>query len=191
MSFFFRIPLIILSLALILFSCTNDMNTVNKYIDTEIEPDIMGENIETLYSDSARLQMKLTAPLFKLFSSATEKRKEFPQGLHVWFYERTGELRAELTANWAKHDEVANLWEARSNVVITSTEGDKLETEQFFWDPKKSIVYSEKYTKVTKKDGSISSGESFSANQDFTNAKFLNAKATIILKDEEEPVNQL
>ena len=181
----FRISLIILSLAVMLFSCVNDMAVVNKFIDTETEPDILSENVELLYSDSARLQMKMRAPLAKLFSSAKEQRKEFPEGIHVWFYEKTGELKAELTANWAKHDEVADLWEARSNVVITTADGEKLETEQFFWDPKKAIVYSEKYTKMTSEDGSMTSGESFSANQDFTNAVFSRAKATFILNDEE------
>ena len=190
MKFLLRISLIIFFLAPIFFSCANDMNVVNKFIDTEIEPDVLSENVELLYSDSAKLQVKMLAPLVKLFSSAKEQRKEFPEGIHVWFYEKTGELKAEITANWAKHDEVADLWEAQSNVVITHANGDKLETEQFFWDTKKGIVYSEKYTKMTQEDGSMASGESFSANQDFTDMKFIRGKATIMINDEEKPENQ-
>jgi len=190
MKIIFRISLIIFSLASLLFSCSNDMNTVNKFIDTETEPDLLGYNIETMQSDSARLQMRATAPVFKHFTSAVEKRKEFPEGIHVLFYEKTGEQKAELTANWAKHDEVADLWEARSNVVVISADGDKLETEQFFWDPKKGVVWSDKYTKMTTEDGSIVTGDTFSANQDFTDMKFNKAKATIILNEEEETVNQ-
>jgi LPS export ABC transporter protein LptC len=186
MKIFFRIPLIIFSLAAALFSCSNDMSTIKKYIDEEIEPDLLGENIEILYSDSARLLMKMSTPLLKQFSSAKEQRREFPEGIHVWFYEKTGELKAELTANWAKHDSEKDLWEARSNVVIISAKGEKLETEQFFWDPKKGIVYSEKYTKITQENGSVASGKSFSANQDFTDAKFIDGRATIVLKDEDE-----
>ena len=184
-----RIYLIIICLTFPLFSCVNDMETVNKFIDTEMEPDFMGENVETLYSDSARLLMRLTAPVFKQYTSASEQRREFPEGLHVWFYEKTGELKAELTANWAKEDLATEIWEARSNVVITSAEGEVLETEQFFWDPGKGIVYSEKFTKATKKDGSITTGETFSANQDFTNIVFTKGRATIILNDD-EPENQ-
>ena len=184
-----RIPLIILFLVAILFSCTNDMDTVNKFIDTEIEPDIMGENVEILYSDSARLQMKLTAPLFKLFNSASEQRREFPHGLHVWIYEKTGELKAELTANWAKQDIATELWEARSNVVVTRADGQKLETEQLFWDPKKGIIYSEKFTKMTREDGNIATGDTFWAKQDFLEYKLMKGRATIVLKDEEAPVN--
>ena len=184
-----RIPLITLFLVALLFSCTNDMDTVNKFIDTETEPDILGENVEILYSDSARLQMRLTAPLFKLFNSASEQRREFPQGLHVWIYEKTGELKAELTANWAKQDIATELWEVRSNVVITNAEGQKLETEQLFWDPKKGEVYSEKYTKITDNKGNIVSGESFWAPQDFKPIRLNNktnvGKAIYLVEDDE------
>jgi LPS export ABC transporter protein LptC len=146
---------------------------------------MIGDNVEVLYSDSALLQMRMVTTHVKQFSSATEQRREFPEGLHVWFYEKTGEVKAEITANWAKHDLSTNIWEARDDVVITSSDGRKLETEQFFWDPTKKIVYSEKYTKVTNPDGQIVSGARFSANQDFTNAEFVEAKATLIIKDDE------
>jgi hypothetical protein len=72
---------------------------------------------------------------------------------------------------------------------VTSVDGRKLETEQLFWEPRKGIVYSEKFTKMTEKDGSIATGIKFSSNQDFTNAKLTKGSATIILKDEETTVN--
>ena len=184
-----RILLIIVFLTTTLFSCVNDMEVVYKYIDEEIEPDMVGDNVEALYSDSARLQMKLSTPLLKQFTSAKEQRREFPEGLHVWFYEKTGELKAEITANWAKQDIENKLWEARGNVVIINDEGSKLETEQFFWDQKKGIVYSEKYTKITNSDGSVFSGNRFSANQDFSKPKLIEGKGTIVLKDEETNEN--
>ena len=179
----FRILLVIL--VTMLFSCTNDMEVVNKYIDIEIEPDLVGDNVEVLYSDSARLQVKMTTPLLKRYESAKEARDEFPEGLHVWLYEKTGELKAEITANWAKQDIATGLWEARSNVVVTSADGRILETEQLFWDTKKGIVYSEKYTKITSKDGTVGTGYTFTAKQDFSDWELKKGKATIVLEDEE------
>jgi LPS export ABC transporter protein LptC len=170
-------------------SCRNDMSVIKKFIDEEIDPDLTGDNVEVLYSDSARLQMKMVTTFVKVFTSATEQRREFPEGLHVWFYEKTGELKAEITANWARHDIVTDIWEARNDVVITNNEGRKLETEQFFWEPKKGIVYSEKYTKITDANGQVATGTRFSANQDFTNAELIQGKATIILKDDDTNEN--
>ena len=174
MKIFFRIPWMILPLMMVLLSCTNDMDIINKFIDAETEPDMTGENVTMLYTDSARLQMKFVTPLVKQFNSAKEQRREFPQGLHVWLYGKTGELQAEITANWAKHDMEKDLWEASSNVLIINAEGQKLESEQFFWDPKKGEVYSNKYTKLTKDGSYEGSGETFWAKQDFSYYKFSN-----------------
>jgi len=185
MKILFRISMILLVVTMI--SCSTDIKVSGKYINEETEPDVVFYNLELLYSDSARLMVKLAAPLAKQFSSVQERqRKEFPEGLHVWFYEKTGELKAELTANWAIHDEVADLWEAQSNVVVIDREGKKLETEQLFWDPKKGIVYSEKYTKMTtSNDGTFFTGNSFSANQDFTNPVLKQSTAQIWYYDTE------
>jgi len=187
----FRITLIILLLVVMFHSCANDMDIIKKIIDAEIEPDMVGENVELLYSDSARLQMRLVTPLIKQFNSATERRREFPQGLHIWFYEKSGELKAELTANWAKEDMETEIWEARSNVVLTNVEGQILESEQLFWDPKKGEVHSSKYTKIITKDGDYEgSGDSFWAKQDFTEYKFFNksgvGRTTIYYKEDNE-----
>ena len=160
------------------------MAIVNKFIDTETEPDLICENFEVLYTDSARLTMKMRTPLLQQFSSANNQREEFPVGAHVWFYEKTGELHAEITTNWAQRDIATNLWEARSNVIGTFADGRKIETEQLFFDPQKGIVYSEKYTKITNEDGTVATGDTFWALQDFSEYRLGRGKATIMLSDE-------
>ena len=160
------------------------MDIINKFIDIEIDPDFITENVEVLYSDSARIQMRMVTPLLRQFNSASEQRDEYPEGLHVWFYEK-GEYKGELTANWAKYDRVKDLWEASSNVVVTDADGKKLETEQLFWEPPKELIYSEKYTKITTENGDIFTGNRFTSNQTFTDWKLISGRATIILRDEE------
>lgn len=170
-----------------LSSCTNDMEVINKIIDPEEEPDLFATNIEILYSDSALLQMRLIAPLVKRFEQAKEPRDEFPEGLHVWFYEKDGTLKAEITANWALNNVTTKIWEARSNVVLINSEGAKLETEQLFWDEAKAIVYSEKYTKYTSKTGTVATGrKGMYAKQDFSEWKLLSGDATIVFEEETE-----
>ena len=185
-----RTLLIMFPLIATLFSCANDMEMVNKFIDEETEPDILGIQVEILHSDSARLKMRLVTPLIKEFNSAKEKRREFPEGVHVWLYEITGELRAEITANRAKHDMETDLFEASGNVIVIDNEGKKLESEQLFLDRKKGEVYSNKYTKMTKDGSYEGSGESFWAKQDFSEYKFFNksgvGKATIYYKEDNE-----
>ena len=185
----FRIIVIMASLATMSLSCANDMEVLKKIIDPEEEPDVTVINAELFYSDSARLQAKIITPVVKKYESAKNARDEFPQGLHVWLYEKTGELKAEITANWANRDITTELWEARSNVVLINVEGQKLETEQLFWDQKKGEVYSQKYTKLTKDGSYEGAGDSFWAKQDFSEYKFFNksgaAKAVLYMKDDE------
>jgi len=184
-----RIGLIIASLAIIALSCSQDLETIFKIIDTELEPDLTVENIETLHFDSARLQVRMASPLMKQFTSAMQQRREFPEGVHVWLYESTGELGTEITANWAMHNIDLNLWEARGNVVVTTEDGRKIETEQLFWDQEKALVYSHVFTEVTQANGTTASGDSFEADQDFESWRLFNRSGvgrTVIFIDDDE-----
>ncbi len=184
MNLFLKHLLIFLSV-LVIFACSNDMEVLNKIIDPDEEPDLTATNIELFYTDSARLQMKLEAPLVKQYVEAQKPRDEFPEGIHVWFYEKTGELKAEITANWAIQDHTTKIWEAKSNVVLINEEGAKLETEQMFWDQNKAIVYSDKFTKYTTKTGTVATGKNgMFAKQDFSQWRLLSGNATLVFDDE-------
>ena len=186
-----RTGLIIASLAvLMMMSCGNDLEIIHKIIDTEIEPDLTGKNVEMQHFDSARLQVRMVTPLMLQFTMTSEQRREFPEGIHVWLYKNTGELNAEITANWAKHNLETNIWEARNNVVVNDVvDGRVIETEQLFWDVNEAIVYSERFTRVTQSDGTMASGDTFWARQDFS-AWTLNNRSgvgrTIIFVREDE-----
>jgi len=184
-----KIRLTIAALTTMLLSCTADFDIINKIIDAEFEPDLIVENLETFHFDSARLQARLVTPIMKQYTSASDKRQEFPQGLYVWIYETSGELRADITADWARYDLDATLWETRYNVVVTTVAGEKIETEQLFWDRRNAIFYSEKYTKVTQSNGNMASGETFWANQDFSIYRFPNKSgigSTVIYVNDDE-----
>ena len=168
-----------------LISCSNDMEVLGRIIDPEEVPDVYATNVEVFYTDSARLQMKMTTPLLRQFAEVKEPRNEFPEGIHVWLYEKTGELKAEITANWANQDQTTNIWEARSNVILTNDKGEKLETEQLFWDQAKAQIYSNKFTKYTDSVGTIATGRNgMRANQDFSKWELLSGGATIMFEDE-------
>jgi len=186
-----RIGLIIVSLAFVfaIQSCNHDLEIIYKIIDTEIEPDLTVNNIETLHFDSARLQVRMVSPLMKQFTSASKQRQEFPEGIQVWLYEKSGEFRSEITANWAIHDIDDDIWEARGDVVVVNAEGQKIETEQLFWDVGRAMIYSNVYTKITQTNGSEFSGDSFESNQEFTEYRLNNTSRvgrTIIFIEDDD-----
>ncbi|MFQ8804780.1 MAG: hypothetical protein ACLR8Y_06205 [Alistipes indistinctus] len=70
------------------------------------------------------------------------------------------------------------LWEAKGNVVATNAQGQKLETEQLFWNQKSKRIYSNVDSKVTQKDGVIL-GEGFESDEQFQDFIFRRPKGKV------------
>ena len=56
---------------------------------------------------------------------------------------------------------------ASQSVVLTSSTGKKLETEQLIWDENKNKIYTDKKVVITT-DKEVVKGEGFISNPDFT-----------------------
>jgi len=179
---------IAIALATVLFSCENDIEVVNAITNLNIAPELSGTEVEILYSDSAKLKVRIVTPELKKFRKSDNKPYiEFPKGMHVYFYDDSMTVNAEVSARYAIYWEIPKLWEARNNVVVVNVKGDKLNTEQLFWDENKEIIYSEKYCKVTTPDGEVHIGhKGLTARQDFSNWKLLGASGSMKFRDETE-----
>ena len=116
-----------------------------------------GENLELVYSDSARIKYRVLAPEYIKVNREKEKYEEFPKGIHVLSYDPAGKMIGSIKAKYAKKLEDEMLWEARNEVVIINAEGKKLETELLYWDMKKELIYSDRYVKLSA-DGQIIEG---------------------------------
>jgi len=168
-------------------SCENDLEVVKTFSDPAKVPDITMTNFEIIYSDSAKVKARLTAPLLERYDSDKKKYSEFTKGLHVYFYNDSLSVKAEIVAKYAINYEQTSLWEARNDVVVTNTKGEKLNTEQLFWDQTKKIIYTKKYCRITTTDGNQHVGENgMEANQNFENWKLLGSTGTFSVKDETE-----
>jgi LPS export ABC transporter protein LptC len=72
-------------------------------------------NVSTLYSDSARLQIKLTAPLQLQYEN---QDGIYPKGIHMTFYDRAGKITNTVRANYGKYDKQKDQYFIRGNVVL-------------------------------------------------------------------------
>lgn len=160
--------------AVMLLSCKNDIQEVNKVAADENRPEMTGRNLEMIYSDSARIKYKVITPEYLKVTQGKEKYEEFPQGIHVISYDNEGKETGSIKAKYAKKLEDEMLWEARNEVVIINADGKKLETELLFWDVKKEIIYSDRYVRLTA-DGQIIEGNNgFISDQDLNRPVFRN-----------------
>lgn len=166
-------------------SCVkNDIEVINTIAPISSLPTQSGRNIETVYTDSAKLQLIIRAPEMNRFTMNKEEPYiEFPKGIDVEFYSKEEEIQSTLEANYAIYYEAKELWEARHNVVAVNKEGEVLNTESLFWDEKKKLIYSDKFVKITTVDEVIF-GEGFEANQDFTDWKIRKVTGTLYIENE-------
>ena len=180
-----------LSLGLIsiflLTSCQNDMadiEALNANFNTQIEE---AKEVEILYSDSAKVRVRITGPTLIYHLDKNAPRQEFPDGIFVEFFDNLGNTTSELSARYGlrmqQRDEVI----VRDSVVWESVEGEKLETEELIWDERKKLIYTNKFVVVTTPD-EIIYGHGFEANQDFSYSKINAIEGR--LKVEEQEVNE-
>ena len=171
--------IIVLLGAIMLLACKNDIKEVNALAEREKRPDMTGENLELVYSDSARIKYRVLAPEYIKVNRENEKYEEFPKGLHVLSYDPAGKMIGSIKAKYAKKLEDEMLWEARNEVVIINAEGKKLETELLYWDMKKELIYSDRYVKLSA-DGQIIEGNNgFHSDQNLNHPVFENISGSI------------
>ena len=171
--------IIVLLGAIMLLACKNDIKEVNALAEREKRPDMTGENLELIYSDSARIKYRVLAPEYIKVNGEKEKYEEFPKGIHVISYDPEGKMIGSIKAKYAKKLEDEMLWEARNEVVIINAEGKKLETELLYWDMKKELIYSDRYVKLSA-DGQIIEGNNgFHSDQNLNHPVFENISGSI------------
>ncbi len=181
-NFQFFLLLIILGLGSV--SCENDLEVVQALNDPEKVPDATVEKSEILYYDSAQLKVKIQSPILLRFSLVKEPYYEFPQGIHVQFYDSLKNVKAEVKSKYAIFKEKQKLWEARKDVIVVSKDGKQLNTEQLFWDQNKKIIYSDKFCRVTTPTANLT-GNKFIASEDFSSYELSQVQGPLKVKDEE------
>jgi LPS export ABC transporter protein LptC len=177
--------LVIPGVSLLLLSCENDIEKINLITDGTEQPELAGEGVEILYSDSALVKMKLNAKTVRQFSQAERPYIEFPDGINVEFYGDSLNIESELSANYAIYYINEKLWEARGNVEANNLQkGEKLNTEELFWDETKETIYSNSSSRIETAEGTFYGQEGFVSNQNFSKWKLKGSRGTVNMKED-------
>lgn len=183
MIVFLRIPYIksitILGGIVMLLACKNDLQDVNKLVQPERRPEMTGDNLEMIYSDSAKIKYRVLTPEYLKINKEKEKYEEFPQGIYVISYDKDGEMVGSIRSKYAKKLEEEMLWEARNEVIVINAEGKKLETELLYWDMKKEQIYSDRYVRLTSGGQIIEGNNGFVSDQNLEHPVFLSITGNI------------
>lgn len=152
--------------SLLLFSCEEPKET--KEVKRYKGPIEVIDDVRLLYSENAKLKVKLTTP--KQLRYESDDRK-YPKQVNIDFYSPTGETMTTIRSDSGRYDKAKNLYTVMGNVVVVNKQKqEKLLTPVLNWNPVTKKVFTEsRVTVISQLTGEKLYGLGLDANQDFTN----------------------
>jgi LPS export ABC transporter protein LptC len=89
------------------------------------------------------------------------------------FYTATGSKDATLTSRYGTYNMRLGTMQARGNVVVNSTAGRRLTTQELRYDPGRNEVSSDSAFRLTMPDGRVLSGIGFISDPDLNSVRIL------------------
>lgn len=150
-------------------ACVTDIEKVNA-ITQEVQTSIeRATDVEILYSDSAQLKVKVSGPTMLRYIDRDNPKEEFPDGVHVEFFNEKGRVISWLDADYAIRNSKESNIITRQNVNLYNSDNEKLETWELIWDEKDDRVYTDRFVMISQPEkGDTSYGYGFEAQNDFT-----------------------
>ncbi len=146
-------------------ACNKELKDPDKEVKYN-GPIIENRDVFTLYSDSAKLMVRLKAPVQQEFERGDGV---FPEGFHVEFMQQEGTVTSTMEANYGRQEKSKDLYFARGDVKVNNlVKKEKLETEELYWDRRRRRIYTDKFVKITTPNRVIT-GQGLRSDQNFEN----------------------
>ena len=174
MKLFFSYCLLILLSACSIVS-EDDLNKLKPYEG----PMSRAYNLETRYSDSARLRVSLKAALQEEYKGGDQ---EFPKGILIFVYDKEGRKTTRLTANRGRYIKKKNKYVAIGNVVVVNLlKNEELRTEELHWTPTDRQIFTDERVTI-KTPNELIKGTALKADESFTRYTIYKPDGTIKVK---------
>lgn len=150
------------------FSCENDMKVIQDLQRTRLSVDEV-KDVTSYLSQGGRMKAKLTAPLMLRYFDSVP-RVEFPNSLHVDFYDDSLQVESYLDAKKAWYYEQQGRITLTDSVVVIRIDGDTLKTEELFWDQNMHKLYTKRDVEIRQKTKTIF-GKGFESDESLKNGR--------------------
>ena len=175
------LPVLSISCCLFISACENDPKMIDDWSKKKEMVEV-GKNIEAYLSQESKVKAKLTAPLM-LRHEADTLYTEFPNSLHVDFYDDSTKIESWVDSKHGKYFENMDkvyLWDS---VVVINIKGDTLKSQDLWWDQNTKLFYTDKYAQYLRKDKQIYPGKGLEATQDFKRITFKEPTGIVHVSD--------
>ncbi len=160
------------------------MNTVSRITLQDKNLQDVEDNASIFYNDSAKTKFHVTAPRIEVYGG-NDPYYLFSKGISIDFFDDSSNVNGHLDAEYAIRHLNNNLMEADNNVRVINRKGEKLNTEQLFYDENRHKIYTDKFVTI-KTAREILYGNGLVSNQDFTQYKITNLSGTIQVDNPED-----
>ncbi|PGH37949.1 MAG: LPS export ABC transporter periplasmic protein LptC [Candidatus Nephrothrix sp. EaCA] len=132
------------------------------------------------YAENNKVKVKITAAVVKEYLGGD---REFPDGIHIEFYDDTGLKSSDLRANNAYYFKKENQWRGRGKVIIQNVgKGEELTTEELFWKPDTKKIFTEKFVTI-KQPNEVLYGTGLDAAEDLSEYNIHNISGEFDVKE--------
>jgi LPS export ABC transporter protein LptC len=145
----------------LLLSCKDDVPANVEYTGPVRETD----NVTMLYSDSARLSVKMTSAKEIVLANGDQV---YPKEIKLFFYDKTGRETSTLRADSGRFYPAQTLYRVKGNVVVNNkVKHETLLTDELTWNPQTKQIYTDKPVKINRLTEQLQ-GEGLTSTQDFS-----------------------
>lgn len=177
---FFKIPCL-LFLCVFFAGCENDEAMIEAWTKRVVMVE-EAQNIETFFSQNGTLKARLRAPLMIRAQDDTVYT-EFPNTLHVDFYDTLAKRESWLDAKYGNYYETLNKVLLRDSVTVINTKGDTLSTSELWWDQNAKKFYTDKPVAYNSTTRNIRGSEGMEASQDLTDVTFKQSTGRVLVEN--------
>jgi LPS export ABC transporter protein LptC len=131
------------------------------------DPVMSAHNIDVLFSDSGKIQARLTGPVMNRYAGENPYL-EFPKGFKIYMFDSVQQITSTITGNRGIRKEYAHMMEAWGHVVVRNEKkNEQIDTEHLIWDENRHRIWSDVKVKITRPDQTLY-GTSMESNEAFT-----------------------
>jgi len=153
-----------------LSSCENDVKVINDLTKKVVMKE-EAINIESYFSQEGKMKARLKSPLMWRVEADTIY-VEFPETLHVDFYNDSAKIETRLDSKYGKYFEALNKVYLRDSVLVITVKGDTLRSPDLWWDQNTKLFYTDKYAIYHGIGKVIHGGRGLVATQDLSSVTF-------------------
>jgi LPS export ABC transporter protein LptC len=154
------------ALLLHLLSCENDLKLIHNLSKPNQSVDEVKE-VDISFSQSGQLKANLRAPVMFRYHD-TFPRVEFPNRLHVDFFDKNRSVESYLDAKKGSYYEHEAKVLLQDSVVVIRKDGDTLKTNKLIWEQNKHSFYTDDNVEIRQKTKTIF-GKGFESDEQLNN----------------------